>query len=459
MAQIKRNFQACHIVTRLSQGLSLQSFQARGKAFQRVKEIQAGEQDAFPRVRYDKTWRDTFTSKLSIALLPGAEVFFRVLNLPTTEISEIAGMVELQIERISPLPPNQIFWTWEVLPSNPISSRSGTTVLVSLVEQKYLHQFSNDLESRHFYADRIAPDNLTALIRIPVQPELVRIYASQRGNRHEALVQWWVDGQLHHISQLLESSLERLISLVDQEIRQTFWAGQMDGWVDQLPPIEVETQTEQHALWAGLKEMLGIEKLAYSQPPTHHESTARLAELFGHGLLTTDLAPPELKKAYRNRQIDSLWMTCLGWMAMAYLAGLGVYFFMLHQAKAERQGMKNQIAALSGTYTNALKLDERIRITENQLNLRFAALDSWKAVVEVLPEALEFKQFKFSKGEILNLSGQGPVGQNNLVNAYVDALSALTDNKGKKLFTEVQSKNINNIRGSMTWTIDCILPE
>ena len=50
------------------------------------------------------------------AWLPSEKVFFCVLQLPLCEPSELSGMVELQLDKISPIPLGQSVWTYEVAP-------------------------------------------------------------------------------------------------------------------------------------------------------------------------------------------------------------------------------------------------------------------------------------------------------------------------------------------------------
>ena len=40
--------------------------------------------------------------------------------------------------------------------------------------------------------------------------------------------------------------------------------------------------------------------------------------------------------------------------------------------------LKAEIAGIANTYTNVLRLKERVQVMEEQLNLKYAALDSWK---------------------------------------------------------------------------------
>src|SRR5207253_1814498 len=65
-----------------------------------------------------KDWRTLWQKKLNIAWLPAEQVFLRIIHLPKCEPEELRSMVELQLEKLSPLPVNQIVWSFEVVPRN-----------------------------------------------------------------------------------------------------------------------------------------------------------------------------------------------------------------------------------------------------------------------------------------------------------------------------------------------------
>ena len=460
MAQSSKTFSSCSVVTKKSGETWLRSFAAKGKTFQLSKSLTATEEEAFPKVKYDKTWRDTFQSNLNIALLPASDVFLRILELPTNVSSEIQEMLELQLEQISPLPPAQIFWTYEIVEGSSASNeKQSTTVIVIIAEQKVIYDFLGDLQSRNFYTDRLTVENIHQITTVPQDPNIIKVISNITEGDYQCLIQWWIDGELKSVSQVSSDTEDQIISQVSQDIRQTFWAGQMAGWIEDLPSVEIQCATESQALWNEIKSSLGLEALKFSEGISTDEALSHTVMKFGHGQLTSNLLPEDIRKTNSTRQLDSLWMSALGCAAIIYLIALGVYFVFLKQAQSELAQVDGQIKAISVTYTNALKLDERIRITEDQLKLRFAALETWQKVVESLPAELTFKQFKFTKRETLTLVGAGPRGGNSKVDEYVDYLSAAADTEGNKVFDRVERKNIQNVRNAMSWTIECYFPE
>ena len=63
-----------------------------------------------------KDWRSLWQRKLNIAWLPPEKVFLRVAQFPASDFDETLAMVELQLEKLSPMPVTQIVWTIHLLP-------------------------------------------------------------------------------------------------------------------------------------------------------------------------------------------------------------------------------------------------------------------------------------------------------------------------------------------------------
>src|ERR1044072_4473508 len=100
-----------------------------------------------------KDWNTVFQPKLNVAWLPADTVFLRVLQLPPADTTEeTASMVELQLEKVSPLPTAQIVWTFESLPR-----RAGQpqTAIVVIAPRNIVEEYLGKLETDGYLADRL----------------------------------------------------------------------------------------------------------------------------------------------------------------------------------------------------------------------------------------------------------------------------------------------------------------
>ena len=111
--------------------------------------------------------------------------------------------------------------------------------------------------------------------------------------------------------------------------------------------------------------------------------------------------------ATRNRQafVDRLWVRGLGTIGAVYLvlvlAGLAWFTHKENELADEQVNVRG----LAQHYTNAMRLRDQVLILEEQANLRFAALDCWKATVEKLPDDLTLTSLNFIRGRTLRLDG------------------------------------------------------
>lgn len=117
------------------------------------------------------------------------------------------------------------------------------------------------------------------------------------------------------------------------------------------------------------------------------------------------LVPAEHALRYRQQFVDGLWMRGLFALAGAYVVGVLIYFGALKVMEIKHGRLNREAGALSAAYTDALQLKDRIRVLQEQADLRFAALDCWKAVCDLLPNELVLVEMTFSRGLTLGLVG------------------------------------------------------
>src|SRR5688500_11845600 len=86
---------------------------------------------------FDKDWQTLFQPRLNVAWLPADKVFLRALQLPKADFAETQSMVDLQLEKVSPLPVAQVVWSFEVLPH---ASGDMQTVIVIVVARQAVEE-------------------------------------------------------------------------------------------------------------------------------------------------------------------------------------------------------------------------------------------------------------------------------------------------------------------------------
>ncbi len=93
-----------------------------------------------------KDWQSLFRHKLNIAWLPADRVFLRAIQLPVSDSAEIGQMIELQLEKLSPLPVAQMVWSFYLLPRPLDKPDSLQTVIVIIAARAGVEEFLGQLE-------------------------------------------------------------------------------------------------------------------------------------------------------------------------------------------------------------------------------------------------------------------------------------------------------------------------
>src|SRR5208283_2001125 len=121
---------SCNILQIAPDANRLWQFDAKGGGFVLNREHQG---PSLPSRFVAKSWSSLWQPRLNVAWLPPENVFLRVIELPKTPFEETLAMVELQLEKLSPLPVAQVVWMIHVLPSSAADLQS---VIVVIAERK-----------------------------------------------------------------------------------------------------------------------------------------------------------------------------------------------------------------------------------------------------------------------------------------------------------------------------------
>jgi len=412
----------------------------------------AGPEEALPVKLFSKSWRNLWQRKLNVAWLPANQVFLRVLQLPAGDPKELPAMVEFQLEKLSPMPVAQVVWTFETLPSPPGQSQ---TVIVIIAARSAVETHLDGLEDVGYLADRLELPLVQQLVATEAQGNQVWLLTRLEGDRTLCLAAWWVNSQLQNLNLFsLPLGADAGSQLADM-LRQVALAGELEGWLAGQLQWRLVADRATAAAWAGPLQAVAGPGVQVVEPPAPPE----VARLSARAVTRANLVPAEFATRYRQQFIDRLWMRGLAAVGVLYLALVVAYFGWLKILTYKKSVVDKQIATLTQSYTNALQLKARVQVFQDQLNLRFAALDCWKAVSENLPEEMNLTSLSFQRGKKLQLIGTVTANQEIKVTDFNSMMSKASQN-GQALFSQVSTKSIMGAapgqtgRGS-TWSIDC----
>ena len=400
-----------------------------------------------------KSWSEIWQPKLNVAWLPADKVFLRVLHLPGSDLAETLSMVELQLEKISPMPVAQIVWSVELLPKR--AEDTLQTVIIIVVPRDVVQEFLGQLEGQKYLADRLELPVLDELLAIQVHEDGVWIFPGTTTSS-PYLIAWWYGGLLQNVTLFSSTVGEELGPMIKQQISQIAWTGELEGWLTSPPRWHLVAAGEIAATWEPILNQVADQPVQLVAPPSQTQIAAMTARRAVHANGAASLLPAEFATRYRQQYVDRLWMRGLGAVVALYLIGVVIYFGALQVLKFQRYRAQNQIAAVSQSYTNALKMEARIRVLEDRKNLQYAALDCWKAVAELLPAEVSMDGITFSRGKTFVIWGTIPQENQTDITDFNEALSRYKVNT-ELLFSEVKMEGLR-VRGpAVEWKFSCKL--
>jgi hypothetical protein len=443
---------SCNVLQVGAQARQLWQFDARGRGFVLNREQTSFAGEPLPVRAVTKDWRSLWQRKLNVAWLPPESVFLRVAQFPLSDLDDTLSMVELQLEKLSPMPVAQIVWSIHVLPH---AEGNLQTVIVMIVSRNTVEEFLGQLEGQGYLADRLELPLLDQLQATTITRNGAWIYPEVAGGRNAALVAWWYGGVLQNLALITLPAANRPESLKEQ-LLQMAWAGELEGWLTAPPAWHLVADAPTAAEWEPALRS-GLEQPVEVIAPV---SVAGLAALTATRAAKAgpqgNLMPAEFSTRYQQQFVDRLWMRGLGAVVALYLVGVMVYFARLEWELYGTRAVEQDAAIQGPIYTNALQLKAKYQLLTEREDLKFAALDCWKAVAELLPDGVTLEGYNFNDGKKLTLSGTAPADQTKRLLDFDADIRKVAPN-GQPLFDPNAGDHVTwDVRGGVvSW--HCIL--
>jgi hypothetical protein len=433
---------SCNILHAAPDAKRLWQFDAKGGGFALGRELRVPHAEALPGKFVAKNWSSLWQPKLNVAWLSPESVFLRVVELPASHFEETLSMVELQLEKLSPLPVTQIVWTMHVVgthtapPKGDATPEHLQTVVVVIAERSAVEEFAGKLERDGFLADRLETPMLDQLEAVAGSGDGAWLFPFSLGGQVAALVAIRSGGALRNLSFVtLPAAGDRAKELKEQ-LAHIAWSGELEGWLAAAPKWHLVADPVNAAEWETVLHGALDEPVQIVAPPAPAElagRTAKRAAAAGR----SNLLPEEFAVRYHQQFVDRLWLRGLFYAGAAYAVCLVVYFCATAILNYRVGGVEKQVAALGGSYTNSLQLKAVYNVLNERQQLKYAALDCWQWVAQELPPGIALQRFSFGDGQRVSLSGTAPQDQ---VSTLFDFNTALKKKKVNDQFVFDQNK-------------------
>lgn len=428
-------WKSCNIFQIGLDGNRLWQFEAKG-SFKLNREARLAVELPVPANLVGKSWNSFWQPKLNVALLPPGSAFLRAIELPKGPFDETVAMVELQLEKLSPLPVAQVVWTIHVLPQ-PASDLQ--TVIVVIAARGAVEEYLGRLEGKKFLADRLETPMLDQLEAMSTLGDGAWIWAGASGDPRSALVAWWHGGVLRAVNFiLLPAAGDRAANLKNQ-LAQLVWHGELEGWLTAKPEWHLLADGLAATEWEALLQKALDQPVRVTPPLGAADLAARTVRRVSQSSNTNPVAallPAEYATRYREQFRDRLWLHGLYAAGVAYLIFVAFYYCGIQFSGYQYGKVQQQVAALADSYTNSMQLQARYAVLQERENLKFAALDCWKAVADTLPEGITLERFGFGSGDTLSLAGSAPSDQAQALEDWGNTIQRVKTPDGHPMFAQ-----------------------
>jgi hypothetical protein len=454
---------SCNILHIAPDAKRLWRFDAKGKEYVLGREQRVPHTEPLPGQWIAKSWSSLWAPKLNMAWLPAESVFLRVVELPAASAEETHSMVELQLEKLSPIPVTQIVWTMHPLGTHQSAAKAdGTveslqTVIVVVASRATVEEFMGRLEHDGFLADRLEVPMLDQLDAVAPKEDGVWLFPMTLGAQNAALVAWWFGGAWRNLSFIaLPPAGDRAAELKAQ-LGLLAMAGEVEGWLTSQPRWHLVADPVNATEWEQLLRTGLNEPVQVVPPPSAVELAGRSAKRAAASTVKAQLQPEEFAARYREQFFDRLWLHGLGYAGLLYAIGLLFYFSWVGWLRHETLGVESQVAALSGSYTNAIQDKAQLAVLQERSQLKYAALDCWQLVAENVPASVLLQRWGFSEGSKLSLSGQVPAADTQQLLDFYDTLRKAKKN-GVPFFTsESEPPAFHQLGNTVGWNFSLVL--
>ncbi len=457
-------WQSCNVLLAAPNSRQLWQFNATKFNLQREEKKAPGEMLSEKLVAKD--WQSFFQPKLNIAWFPADKAFVRVVQLPKADAAETQSMVELQLEKLSPLPVTQIVWSYEVFPYlkqdkigeelNPHANGELQTVIVIMAERDRVEAHLGQIENAGFIADRLELPLLDELRATKVKDNGAWVFPNVGGQEATCLIAWWCDGVLQNLSLVHLPADEKRGPVLQEQIAQTIWAGEIEGWLTSDPKLRLVADEAATQAWLPLFDLTQQVEVVAPVPPK--ELAALTARRVAGGSTATNLLPPDFSARYKQQLIDRLWMRSLGALVALYVLGALFYLGGVKWTGYQHGSRVDEIASLGPTYTNTVQVREKLKVLQDTLELQYAALECYLAVAKTLPTELTLNNINFERGREVTFFGTYAPEDRTKVLEFNAALIEYTV-KTQRFFAKVNPPNMQGQPGAatMNWNFACDL--
>ena len=388
-----------------------------------------------------KTKLPPFKGRLGMAV-PASRVLMRVAELPSIDMEELHGMAELQVDKFSPFPSDQMTLAIEVLHQSADSSR----VLIAAIQHDYIDQQGEFLMKTGLYPQSVDVDVLGWWT-------LIRDANRLRGEGQEIIIIH--DENVAHMV-IVREGIPVIIRALDVGIdfAHTDFATELASEIEYtLMTLEGSwgaTHTAGLTLWmrgeapsdlvATLQQSCGVDvQIADLQdlPPLSEGLSRRVAAAESASL---DLAPASWRRGIQSKRFQRQAVAIAATAFSVWILLMGGLWYLSNLQKNNLAQAQADITRLQNEVEEVRQLRSQVESLQQYADRTYSGIECLRDIAELLPPGVEITSMTYNKASQINLRGEADTD-----NPIYDFLKKLEQSA---LYTEVKAEGISTqVRG------------
>jgi hypothetical protein len=334
------------------------------------------------------------------------DVLCQILRLPATDPAELKQMLDLQIDNVTPLPLEEVVYSFESL--DIVDGQ--TRVLVAIARKATVNERVEALESAGLQAEIVSVDAL-AMFRALVKLHLL----ATDDNRNVLVMLGQTTADVIVYSHGVILAVRSIVlgadseSILREELQRTFVAAEAGQPQRARGAVIFLTHDEQARLFAErVASGLSTETSFLTNGAVPSPGLSLCLECAGAGAPPLNLLPDEWRQkrqtaAFRHHLIR-------GAIAVAalYAVALAVFVSFLVVRNSRLHRVDNEINNRQAEFHKAKELQSELLAMTKQLDMKSSALEVLRQVAVLLPDNVKLTSFVYKKDQAATIKGQSP---------------------------------------------------
>lgn len=371
--------------------------------------------------------------------VPAHKALVRVTDLPSVDPDEIAGMVELQVDKFSPFPIEQMAVSYETLSQTETSSR----VLIAAVQREVVEGAGASFVKAGRVPHRIDLDVMGWWRLIhehdqPTEPEHRVLLILDRNDTQLVVIHEGVPAVIRSLG--VSDDGDAVTAEMAEEVEYTLTSLEAEWGMTGLPWITVWKWNDLPAeqLAARLRAQCDVEvsfKALDDLPPLTEGLAWRSlpADTPALNFVSAEWKAAETLRMLRKRYTIASAVALAVWMT-----ALSAFLIGLQTEQGRLREMKNTLRRLEEPAEAVRAMQEKVVSFEQFADRTHSALEGLREVSLLLPQGVDLLSFTYKKGASLVLRGDAEI-----TDPVYDFFQALEQSS---LFEKVEAAPITNRR-------------